>query len=478
MIYDSAYLKQNDLPPIVIIGSGPAGISLAVKLAKQGIDSLILESGGDQWSDIAHDTMKGEVIGNHYFTLDASRLRFFGGSSNHWTGVCRYLDEVDFIKRDDIDGHIGWPIVKADLDPYRKETQDILEIGDITQHSISDKLEELQFLLSAPVRFATKYRDFFQKSDKAHICLNTNVLSLHAENGRVKRIQVSGHDKQPFFIEPNTVVVCTGGIDNSRLLLWSNEVSDQPVVANATTLGRYWHEHPHDEAGYAFVNKIFKTYRLPNWHIAFFSPKPELLKKYRILNTCFRLRTNPSDTETRLKKYICLGGPGEKENFDVMNKTIDCISSIEMVWEQETRYTNHIALSQTEKDGFGVPRPILHWTLSELDYRTPKVMMELFGQYLLENKLGYVQLNEHIVNEKDHPPIAWMAGCHHMGGTRMATSAKDGIVDANLKVFGMDNAYVLGSSVFPTGGHANPTATIVQLSLRLADHLSAIKVST
>ena len=58
-----------------------------------------------------------------------------------------------------------------------------------------------------------------------------------------------------------------------------------------------------------------------------------------------------------------------------------------------------------------------------------------------------------------------------MGGTRMAQSAEKGVVDSNCRVYGQDNLYVGGSSVFPSGGDANPTLTIVQLSLRLAEHL-------
>ena len=55
----------------------------------------------------------------------------------------------------------------------------------------------------------------------------------------------------------------------------------------------------------------------------------------------------------------------------------------------------------------------------------------------------------------------------------MAETPDDGVVDANCKVFGQENLYVAGSSVFPSCGHANPTLTIVQLALRLADHLKA-----
>jgi choline dehydrogenase-like flavoprotein len=53
----------------------------------------------------------------------------------------------------------------------------------------------------------------------------------------------------------------------------------------------------------------------------------------------------------------------------------------------------------------------------------------------------------------------------------MHDDPRQGVVDRNSKVHGMDNLYVAGSSVFPTGGSANPTLTIVALTLRLADHL-------
>ena len=61
-----------------------------------------------------------------------------------------------------------------------------------------------------------------------------------------------------------------------------------------------------------------------------------------------------------------------------------------------------------------------------------------------------------------------------MGGTRMSKSPNEGVVDSNLKVHGINNLFIAGSSVFPSGGHANPTLTIVQLSLRLSEHIKTI----
>ena len=60
-----------------------------------------------------------------------------------------------------------------------------------------------------------------------------------------------------------------------------------------------------------------------------------------------------------------------------------------------------------------------------------------------------------------------------MAAARMGETKEDGVVDRDCRVFGTENLYVAGSSVFRTGGHANPTFTIVQLALRLADHLAS-----
>ena len=62
-------------------------------------------------------------------------------------------------------------------------------------------------------------------------------------------------------------------------------------------------------------------------------------------------------------------------------------------------------------------------------------------------------------------------GGHHIGTVRMGDSAATGVVDANCRVFGVNNLYVAGSAVFPTSSQANPTLTIVAMALRLADHL-------
>jgi choline dehydrogenase-like flavoprotein len=60
-----------------------------------------------------------------------------------------------------------------------------------------------------------------------------------------------------------------------------------------------------------------------------------------------------------------------------------------------------------------------------------------------------------------------------MGGTRMSATAADGVVDTDLKIHGVGNAYVCSASVYPSSGFANPVHTLLALAIRLADRLTA-----
>ena len=96
-------------------------------------------------------------------------------------------------------------------------------------------------------------------------------------------------------------------------------------------------------------------------------------------------------------------------------------------------------------------------------------MVNQIGQYFIDNELGRIGGENEIYDLKN---FISDAGYHHIGGTRMGENKKNSVVDKNLKVHDTKNLFVCGSSIFTTGGHANPTLSIVQLSLRLANHLT------
>ena len=98
-------------PDLAIIGGGPAGISLALAMADSGHSILLLESGGMNFNAKVQSLYTGSQTGVAYTALDGGRLRFLGGSTNHWGGWCRPLDAIDFEARDWVP-HSGWPIAR------------------------------------------------------------------------------------------------------------------------------------------------------------------------------------------------------------------------------------------------------------------------------------------------------------------------------------------------------------------------------
>jgi choline dehydrogenase-like flavoprotein len=126
----------------------------------------------------------------------------------------------------------------------------------------------------------------------------------------------------------------------------------------------------------------------------------------------------------------------------------------------------------TEKDELGVPRAMLHWELTPLEKRSIRKIYELIGQQAGISGKGRVKLMEYLQDENDHSwPEFTGGGWHHMGTTRMSNDARQGVVDANCKVHGIDNLFMAGSSCNVTAGAPNPTLTVIALTLRLSDHL-------
>jgi len=98
---------------IAIIGAGAAGITLARMLAGTPWRVALIESGGFDLDDATQALYEGES-GAVRYPLAESRLRYFGGTTNHWGGWCRPLAPVDFEGRPAI-GIPAWPIDRASI---------------------------------------------------------------------------------------------------------------------------------------------------------------------------------------------------------------------------------------------------------------------------------------------------------------------------------------------------------------------------
>jgi choline dehydrogenase-like flavoprotein len=138
--------------------------------------------------------------------------------------------------------------------------------------------------------------------------------------------------------------------------------------------------------------------------------------------------------------------------------------------EQAPNPESRVTLSDA-RDRFGIPKLRVNWRLTANDKRSLRESTLRVGEELARLKLGRIKLDPWILEDDASWPDPIWGGCHHMGTTRMSDEPSNGVVDRDCRVNGVGNLYVAGSSVFPTGGYATPTLTLVALALRLADHV-------
>jgi choline dehydrogenase-like flavoprotein len=138
-------------------------------------------------------------------------------------------------------------------------------------------------------------------------------------------------------------------------------------------------------------------------------------------------------------------------------------------FEQAPNPDSRISLAR-ERDILGLPKVCVDWRLTALDRYTYRTAAALFGSELAR-ACGGSYLPAAWLSEDDSATAQVHTTAHHLGTTRMSDDPQQGVVDPQCRVHGIDNLHIAGSSVFPTGGWAFPTLTIVALGLRLAEHL-------
>lgn len=451
-----------------IIGSGPAGMTTAISLSEAGKHILVVEAGDFDYTEQSQDAYKGEVIGDKYYGLEEMRARYFGGTSNMWAGYCRPLDARDFKAKKDFP-ETKWPITKKDLDPYILKACEILEVTPVEKDDVvstENGITKIDFKFSPPVRFGEKYKDFIETSDNLDVCLNANLTKIITDGKRVEKVLISDYQHNEIEVIASAFILATGGIENSRILLWNNHLTKGKLCGESSPLGNYWMEHPHATFGEVVLKKekLTKDY---------YSLTEDKQRELKILNAGIRLNNDfqYNGNKKLIANLACTAPNISRMILNSFNLHLICGVSIMSAWEQEPVSTNRIALSTDSIDVFNIPRTNLHWKKSEKDIETIYKTAIQIGKYLIEKDIGRLRLFDWVTGNADYPDKSSFGAGHHMGGTRMGTDQTTSVVDKNCKLHTQENFYVLGSSVFPSGGHANPTFTIVQLALRLSEHL-------
>lgn len=350
----------------------------------------------------------------------------------------------------------------------------------------SGELERIRFWQSTPTRFAEKYEQALREHPNIICLLHANLtdIRLTGDGRAVQSFEVTDYRDRSFQVTAGRFVLACGGIENARLLLAANSQAPNGVGNDNDLVGRFFAEHLHNVVGEMVLRDDITERIAAEWSgflsaQRLFSPSSELMEAEQILN--FGLRFEPSRSNARggmravAKDLICRVSLVDVVEW-VTGDDLSCYdATLRVVSEQALNPDSRIRLD-TDTDRFGMPRTIVDWQLSAIDKKTQRIAALRFGERLAAADLGRLRVLDWLLDDgADVPGLGEdeTAGHHHMCTTRMAASAREGVVDANQRVFGLDNFYVAGSSVFATAGHANPTLTIVQMTLRLAAHLSA-----
>ena len=248
---------------LCIIGAGAAGITLAREFAGSRVRLCLVESGGFDYEPAVQDLYAGENVGHDYDDLDVSRLRYFGGSTNHWNGFCAPLTPIDFRRRDWVP-HSGWPITKSDLEPFYRHAQPICQLGpyaygeqvwaelEVRPHDFDPAEVGLCFWQhSPPTRFGETYRAELERADNIRVLLYANAVNIETDQSAsmVRQVELRTLDGKTGRVRAEAYVVACGGIENARLLLLSNQVEPAGLGNRHDLVGRFFMEHPHTEPG-------------------------------------------------------------------------------------------------------------------------------------------------------------------------------------------------------------------------------------
>jgi choline dehydrogenase-like flavoprotein len=514
---------------VAIVGAGAAGITLALELAAKGLAVCLLESGGTQPDWANQSLYSGRSVGLPHCPLDVCQLRYLGGNTNAWGGWCRPLEPIDFEPRPWVEAS-GWPFPIEELAPYYRRAHEICQVSDdyVLKHAIAElghprakplafdpsKLETVIYRFSPPTRFGQEYRLRLDSAPSLRCFLHANVLSIKVDASarNVVRLLAGTLSGVRFEVAARSYVLAAGGIENARLLLLSNDVEADGLGNRHDLVGRFYMDHPHTKRRLIVPSRrlasgLYGEFFRPRRIMARIALSDETQRREGLLGYSANLhpvyfghdsagwaalrdaarslsRSGRTDPFHRLPPYSRKGlnasqwidmirspvrtGAAAFLRFFKPNRFFSAFV-LESKPEQAPNPASRVTLDD-ELDAFGLRRIKVDWRMLPIDRQTAVRGEEIVDAEL--RRIGIGALGPLPAEEIEGWPENLESGWHQLGTTRMHSDERRGVVDARARVHGLSNLYVVGGSVFPTGGTAPPTLTIVALALRLAAHLT------
>jgi choline dehydrogenase-like flavoprotein len=516
MITDSRTLPADAVldADVCIVGAGPAGIALAGELLGCGMRVCMLENGGRGRSWRTQRLLGGESVGYPYPRLVTSAVSAFGGSSHHWGPYwhSRPLDRIDFEAREAM-SHSGWPFGRDALMPYYKRAEEYFGLRAFDYSATTRETDASLRLGLRAGRLVTgelqhgaigydREYDRLAAAGDVQVILNAHVAELIRDDrtpGRIAGARALVTRERSFTVDARVTVLAAGGIGNARLLLLGNADYPSGIGNGHDLVGRFFMEHPAFRSGvvtptdrallerrdlFAFFDPAIES------AVPVFAPSEEVLRERGLQNTYFILEPKPRAYATagvraalgfaqaiRCQPFTRFPGraaraviaaPAVGRALRARGGTPD-VFLVTIQAEQAPNPASRVTLSE-RRNRLGIPTARLDWRLLASDTDSIRKAQELLAAELEAAGVGRL----HDLYGDERPPVLIGGLYHHLGTTRMHVDPLHGVVDPSCRVHGVEDLYVSGGSVFPTGGAANPTLTIVALALRLADELKRV----
>lgn len=500
---------------VCIVGAGAAGITLAREFIGSPFRVTLLESGGMEYEQDTQELYQGQSVGQEFEDLTTCRLRFFGGTTNHWGGWCLPYDAIDFEPRE---GHpyYSWPFTRSYLDPWYERAQEVCGLGPYDYRPSSwgitpDKVPppfggpefECKIVQVSSVQFGQAYGPDLRSAPRVTVYLHANAFDFEAgeDGAAVTELTVKTLSGSSFQVRARIYVLAAGGIENARLLLASGKEDGNGLGNSRDLVGRFLMVHliypggvivpAHPRMTFDFrVESDYVIGGSKHHFWSFVGLTEASMRNRRLGNIMIDWKYDFSpvvDGVNALKRILEGEGPGGSRWADLSKVVrhlegvseyavrkalfgqsipIDALE-VHCASEQEPNPRSRVSLG-SERDRLGMREVVVDWELSAGDKSRAAAILQLLGTEV--GRAGFGRLRPSM--GQDGPwPRDFYGNEHQMGTTRMHRDPTLGVVDENCRLHSVSNLYVAGSSVFPAGGSNNPTLTIVALALRLADHI-------
>ena len=508
---------------VCIIGSGPAGWTLADELSGKGLSVLVLESGGALESGQDQLDADAEALNETVDTghpLFNGRRRTLGGSTEAagWANRTTVFDPIDYEARAWVPSS-GWPFGPETVEPFLQRAAVRLGIGAPVLQAPqlpagaswplqSTDLSAVTWVFGQgddrkPTRYAQLFRSRQRETLRVLVHATVTQIVTNAAGTHVEGVEIASPDGRQAHVAAPVVVLAAGGIENPRILLTSNRTTPGGLGNGHGLVGRYLMDHPRDlDMAVTFdpndadrLRAFFGTFRLDcggglRYVTNGLSLSVARQRQDRLLNCAAwyfedTADDDPIDAVKRLARGKGRWGADTKAVLSNISplvratylrlmgghvlhhkpRKIGLIVGSEQQPDPESRVT-----LADRVDRFGLPLARTHWRINEIDRATQAALAKTIRSEFQRLNLPRATLADWVNDGAlDRAPL--VDGCHPTGTTRMASDPRQGVVDLNCQVHGVAGLYVAGSSVFPTAGHANPTLMIAAMATRLADHL-------